>query len=53
MPVGLDRTNFLDGVVIIYLMKKVLDLTLYRPFKYVIGIDIDGIIIPRDRGLIT
>lgn len=52
MLVGLDRTNFLDGVVVIYLMKKVLDSILYRPFKCVIEIDIDGVAISRDRGLI-
>ncbi len=53
MPVGLDRTDFLDGVVVTHPMKKVLDSTLYRPFKCVIGIDIDGVAIPRDRGLTT
>ena len=53
MLVGLDRNDFLDGVVIIYLVDKVLNSTLYRPFKGVKGIDIDGVVIPRDRGLIT
>ncbi len=53
MPVGLDRTDFLDGVVVIYPIEKVLDSTLYRPFEGVKGIDVDGVAIPRDRGLIT
>ena len=53
MLIGFDRTNFLDGVVIIYLIKKVLDSTLYRPFEYVIEIDVDDIAISRDRELTT
>ncbi len=53
MPVGLDRTDFLDGVVVTHPMKKVLDSTLHRPFECVIGIDVDGVAIPRDRGLTT
>ena len=51
MPIGLDRTDFLDGVVVTHSMKKVLDSTLYRPFKRVIGIDVDSVVTSRDRGL--
>ncbi len=51
MPVGLDRTDFLDGVVVTHPMKKVLDSTHHRPFECVIGIDVDGVAISRDRGL--
>ena len=46
MPVDLDRTDFLDGVVVTHPMKKVLDSTLHRPFECVIRIDVDGITIP-------
>ena len=53
MSVGLDRTDFLDGVVVTYSMKKVLDSILHRPFEGVIGIDVDGVAISRDRGLTT
>lgn len=53
MPVGLNRTDFLDGVVVTHPMKKVLDSINHRPFECVIGIDVDGVAIPRDRGLIT
>ena len=53
MPIDLDRTNFLDGVVVTHPMKKVLDSTLHRLFEGVKGIDIDDIAIPRDRGLTT
>ena len=53
MLVGLDRTDFLDEVVVIHSMKKVLDSTLHRPFECVIGIDVDGVAIPRDRELTT
>ena len=53
MSVGLDRIDFLDGVVVIYSIKKVLDSILYRPFEGVKGIDIDGVAIFRDRGLTT
>ena len=49
MLVGFNRTDFLDGVVVTHLMKEVLDSTLYRPFEGVIGIDIDGVVIPRLR----
>ena len=52
MPVGFDGTNFLNGVVVIYPIKKILNSTYYRPSKYIIRIDIDDIIIPRDRKLI-
>ena len=52
MPVGLNRTDFLDGVVVVYLIKKVLDSIYYQPSKYVIRIDINGIAISRDRELI-
>ena len=51
MPVGLDRTDFLDGVVVTHPVKKVLDSTHHRPFECVIGIDVDGVAISRDRGL--
>ena len=53
MPLGLDRTDFLDGVVVTNPMKKVLDSTHYQHFECVIGIDFDGVAIPRDRGLIA
>ena len=53
MSVGLDRTDFLDGIVVTHSMEKVLDSTLHRPFEGVIGIDVDGVAIPRDRGLTT
>ena len=53
MLVDLDRTNFLNEVVITYSIKKVLDSTFYRPFESVIRIDIDDIAISRDRGLTT
>ena len=53
MPVGLDRTDFLDGVVVTHPMEKVLDSTLHRPFEGVKGIDVDGVAIPRDRVLTT
>ena len=53
MPVGFNRTDFLDGVVVTHPMKEVLDSTLHRPFEGVIGIDIDGVAIPRDQGLTT
>ena len=48
MPEGLNRADFLDGVVVTHPMKKVLDSTNHRPFECVIGIDIDGVAIPRD-----
>ena len=53
MSVDLDRTNFLDEIVVIYSMKKVLDSTLHRPFESVIEIDVDDVAISRDRGLTT
>ena len=53
MPVGLNRADFLNGVVVTHPMKKILDSTLYRSFECVIGIDADGVAIPRDRGLTT
>lgn len=49
MPVGLDQTDFLDRVVIIELMKKVLDPTFCRLLGCVIKIDIDNFAIPRKR----
>ena len=52
IPIGLDQTNFLNEVVITHPIKKVLDSTLYRPFEYIIEIDIDDIAIFRDRELI-
>ena len=52
MPVGLNRTDFLDGVVVAHPIKKVLNSTYYRPSECVVRIDIDGIAIPRDRELI-
>ena len=51
MLVDLNRADFLDRVVIIYSMKKILDSTLYRSFECVIEIDTDGVVISRDRGL--
>ena len=53
MLVDLDRADFLDEVVVIYLIKKVLNLILYQPFENIKEIDIDDIVIPRDRELIT
>ena len=53
MLVDLNRTNFLNEVIIIYLIKEILNLTLYRSFKCVIEINIDDIVISRDRELIT
>ena len=52
MLVDLNRTDFLDGVVVIHLIKKVLDSIYYRPFECVIGIDVDGVAISRDREFI-
>ena len=51
MPVGLDGTDFLDGVVVAHPMKKVLDSTHHRPSECVIRIDVDGVAIPGDREL--
>ena len=53
MLVDLDRTNFLNEVVVAYSIKKVLDSTYYRPFKYVRRIDIDSVAISSNRELTT
>lgn len=53
MLISLDQIDFLDGVVVTHPMEKVFDSILHRPFKGVKGIDIDGVAIFRDRGLIT
>lgn len=47
MPVGLDRTDFFDRVVVTQLMKKILDPALRRLLEYVIRIDIDNFAIPK------
>jgi len=47
MPVGFDRTDFLDRVIVTQPMKKVLDPALCRPLECVVGIDIDDLAIPR------
>ena len=52
MLVDLNRANFLNRVVIIYLMKKILNSIFYRSFECVIEIDIDDIVISRDRKLV-
>ena len=49
MPVGLDRTDFLDRVVVTQPMKKVLDPALRRLLECVIRIDIDDFAVPRKR----
>lgn len=49
MPVGLDRTDFLDRVVVTQQMKKVLDPALRRLLEYVIRIDIDNFAVHRKR----
>ena len=51
MSVGLDGTDFLDGVVVAHPMKKVLNSTHYRPSECVIRIDVDGVAISGDREL--
>ena len=48
MLVDFNRVNFLNKVVIIYLIKEVLNSILYRSFKSIIEIDIDDIAISRD-----
>ena len=50
MLIDLDRTDFLDGVVVTYSIKKVLDSTYHRSFECVIEIDVDDVAIFRDRG---
>ena len=49
MPVGLDRTDFFDRVVVTQPMKKVLDPALRRLLECVIRIDIDEFAVPRKR----
>ncbi len=48
MPVGFDRTDFLDRVIVTQPMKKVLNPALRRPLECVVGIDIDDLAIPRE-----
>lgn len=46
MPVGLDRADFLDGVLVAHPVKVVLDAALHCFRESVMGIDVDGVAIP-------
>ncbi len=47
MSVNLDRTDFLDRVIVTQSMKKVLDTTLCRSLECVVEINIDDLAISR------
>ena len=49
MPVGLDRTDFLDRVVVTQPMEKILDPALRRLLECVIRIDIDDFTIFKNN----
>lgn len=49
MPVGLDRTDFLDRIAVTQPMEKILNSALRRLLECVIRIDIDDFAIPKKR----
>ena len=53
MPVGFDRTDFFDRIIVTQSMKKILDSILRRLFECVIKIDIDDFTIFKKNKKMT